>query len=56
MDLDSSSDQEAEVAVKPAKGWGLGKDCGSLGGFGTPLRAGGPRKLVVERASFAKWV
>ena len=30
MDLDSSSDQEAEVAVKPAKGWRPGKDCGSF--------------------------
>ena len=37
MDLDSSSDQEAEAAVEPAKGWELGKDCGSFDGFGTPL-------------------
>ena len=37
MDLDRSSDQEAEVAVKPAKGWRPGKDCGSFAGFGTPL-------------------
>ena len=35
MDLDS--DQEAEAAVKPAKGWRPGKDCGSFDGFGTPL-------------------
>ena len=37
MDLDSSSGQEAEAAVKPAKGWRPGKDCGSFDGFGTPL-------------------
>ena len=37
MDLYSSSDQEAEAAVKPAKGWRPGKDCGSFDGFGTPL-------------------
>ena len=37
MDLDSSIDQEAEAAVKPAKGWRPGKDCGSFDGFGTPL-------------------
>ena len=37
LDLDSSSDQEADVAVKPAKGWRPGKDCGSFDGCGTPL-------------------
>ena len=37
MELDSSSGQEAEAAVKPAKGWRPGKDCGSFDGFGTPL-------------------
>ena len=36
MDLDSSSGQ-AEAAVKPTKGWRLGKDCGSFDGVGTPL-------------------
>ena len=54
MDLDSSSDQEAEAAVKPAKGWRPGKDCGSFDGFGTPHRAGDPRKLACERTPFGK--
>ena len=32
MDLDSASDREEKVAVTPAGGWRLGKDCESFGG------------------------
>ena len=54
MDLDSSSDQEAEAAVKPAKGWRPGKDCGSFDGFGTPLVHVILATLIFERTPFGK--